>query len=66
VAELAYHWGGFYDGTLRSAEAILTLKPSTRLRLIEAGERNDVSLPRWPLRHAACSRCEWTSTSPRT
>jgi hypothetical protein len=37
--------GGFYDGTRRSVQVSLTLKPSTHLALGLDTERNDISLP---------------------
>ena len=38
-------WGGFYDGTRRSLEVSLTLKPSTHVAVALSTERNDISLP---------------------
>jgi hypothetical protein len=50
VVDLAYHYGGFYDGTLRQVETALTLKPSPHLYVQLAFESNDASLREGPFR----------------
>lgn len=45
VVDVAWWWGGFYDGTRRQLELGLTFKPNTHVALAVSAERNDVSLP---------------------
>jgi len=45
VVDLAYWWGGFYDGTRRQTGLGVTLKPSAHLSLALRLDRNDIDLP---------------------
>ena len=50
VVDLAFRYGGFYDGHLKQLEGALTLKPSTHVLLKLGGEWNDVDLPEGPFK----------------
>ncbi len=45
VVEGGYGWGGFYNGTRRTIELGLNVKPNSNLALGVNAERNEVSLP---------------------
>ena len=45
VVDVAYWWGGFYNGTRRQTGLGLTLKPNAHLSIALRGDRNDITLP---------------------
>ncbi|PYR62068.1 MAG: hypothetical protein DMF91_08045 [Acidobacteria bacterium] len=45
VVDIAYWWGGFYNGTRRQTGLGLTLKPNAHLSIALRGDRNDITLP---------------------
>ncbi|HKW50901.1 MAG TPA: DUF5916 domain-containing protein, partial [Candidatus Eisenbacteria bacterium] len=45
VVDFAFRWGGFYQGTLRQYQPVLTLKPSMHLAIVLKMERDEGSLP---------------------
>ena len=44
VLDVAYWWGGFYDGTRKQTGLGVTLKPNAHLSLVVRADRNDIVL----------------------
>ena len=44
VIDVAYWWGGFYDGTRKQTGLGLTLKPNAHVSIALRGDRNDITL----------------------
>ena len=44
VVDLAYWWGGFYDGTRKQTGLGVTLKPNAHLAIAVRADRNDIAL----------------------
>jgi uncharacterized protein DUF5916 len=45
VVDFAFRWGGFYGGSLRQYQPVLTFKPSMHLAVVLQMERDEGSLP---------------------